>query len=102
MGPSDLARDRQSEARAACPALSAGIQADEALEDPFPVDGGDPGAVVADVEQGISSLSADPERAAVGRVSGGIVGEVAQPPGELVMVAPHPYRCLAHDDLQAG
>ncbi len=51
LGVGELARDRQAEAEAPVVAAAGRLEAGEAIEDPFAVGRGDPGAVVVDAER---------------------------------------------------
>src|SRR3954465_5846913 len=86
----DLPGDRQPETRSAGSALAAGIKANEAIEDPLPDGISDPRAVVADIQAGVRTPSAPSELDPISRVPGGVVGDVAQCPGQVVSVADHP------------
>src|SRR3954468_21770804 len=102
VGQGDLPGDRQAQAGSASSPLTAGVQADEAFEDPFAVGGGNPGPVVDDVDDGSSVPSVETQLDPRGRVAGGVVGEVAQHPGQVVSVAQYSDRHGASGDLQSG
>src|SRR4051794_25578145 len=88
----DLPGDRQPQTRSARSALTAGIETNEALENPLPVGCRNPRAVVDHVEDGVRALPADPQLNTMRRVPGGVVSDVAQSSGEVVPVADDPDR----------
>ena len=83
----DVAGDGQAEAGAAGAGRAGVVEAGEAVEDPLLVLGRDPGAVVGHGQYGGAAPFDQGQRHGAGGVAGGVVGQVADRPGELVAVA---------------
>ncbi len=90
MGPGDLADDGQPEAGAGRAERAGGVEADEALEDPFPPRLRHAWPVVGDLDDDRATVVAHAEGHGTGRVALGIVGKVGDEAAQLVPVAEHP------------